>query len=330
MSRAFSPAIPTSPSPICRSISCRAGSRSCSPTASNRSSGPRIPSWSGAHPATVTCTRRFGASGLLAHLLESGYRYAFCSNSDNLGATFDPRIPVWMEARGTPFLLESCRRIPADRKGGHLARRRSDGRLILRETAQTSSEDMASLQNLRRHRYSNTNNLWLDLAQLSKLLDERDGVLDLPLIRNTKPVDPRQPDSPRILQLETAMGAAVQCFDGARSLVVDRSRFVPVKTTNDLLVLRSDAYTLDSDARLRVADGRQVGRDPFVDLDRRYFALIADFDDRFPAGPVSLSGCDRFAVSGDVRFGADIVVRGDVAIDARGEQLKIESGSLLS
>ncbi len=125
------------------------------------------------------------------------------------------------------------------------------------------------------------------------------------------------------------MGAAVSSFDGARSLLVDRARFVPVKTTNDLLVLRSDAYVLDSDSQLHVADGRQVGRDPFVDLDRRYFALIADFDSRFPAGPVSLTGCERFVVEGDVTFGADVVVKGEVVVRAADGPLRVDSGSVL-
>ena len=87
-------------------------------------------------------------------------------------------------------------------------------------------------------------------------------MLDLPLIRNEKTVDPSDRTSTKVVQIESAMGAAIEVFDGAAVLEVDRSRFLPVKTTNDLLVLRSDVYRLEPDHRL-VA---QVEA-PFVDLD---------------------------------------------------------------
>ena len=270
------------------------------------------------------------STGLLAQLIDAGFRYAFCSNADNLGATFEPRIPAWMAAHDVPFVMESCRRTPADRKGGHLAIRRRDERLILRETAQTSEADMQALGDLDRHKFCNTNNLWLDLRRLRDALDESDGVLDLPVIRNVKTVDPADPQTPAVIQIESAMGAAVQCFAGARSLLVERSRFVPVKTTNDLLVLRSDVYDLASDFTLHVAASREVGRDPFVELDTRFFKYVADFDRRFAEGPVSLVGCDRFVVEGDVVFGADVVARGDVKVSAGDEPLRVESGTLLT
>ncbi|MGN6605653.1 MAG: UTP--glucose-1-phosphate uridylyltransferase, partial [Jatrophihabitans sp.] len=225
-------------------------------------------------------------TGLLDELIGRGYRWAFISNSDNLGAVPEPAIAGWMAAERIPFLLESCRRTPADRKGGHLAIRRADGRLVLRETAQTSSDDMAALQDLDRHRYCNTNNLWVDLTVLQRELDATGGVLDLPLIRNVKTVDPGDSSTPQVIQIESAMGAAVGAFDGARSLLVDRDRFVPVKTTNHLLVLRSDVYDLADGAFLRKSvPGRD---DPFVDLDPDHFKLVGPFDSRFPEGPPSL------------------------------------------
>jgi UTP--glucose-1-phosphate uridylyltransferase len=254
------------------------------------------------------------SSGVLDALLEQGYRYAFCSNSDNLGAIADPRIAGWLAANELPFVIESCRRTPADRKGGHLAVRQSDGRLVLRETAQTSPEDMASLQDLERHRYCNTNNLWLDLRRLREVLDANDGVLDLPLIVNNKTVDPSDSTSPKVVQIESAMGAAVQVFEGARSVHVERSRFVPVKTTNDLLVLRSDVYEVDDSARVQVSPRRAPGDVPFVDLDPTYFKLMPDFDQRFADGPPSLVAARSFVVKGDVKFGNGVVARGDVEI----------------
>jgi UTP--glucose-1-phosphate uridylyltransferase len=255
------------------------------------------------------------SSGLLNALLDKDFRYAFCSNSDNLGAVAEPRIAGWMAENSIPFVLESCRRTPADRKGGHLAVRRSDGRLVLRETAQTSPEDIESLQDLGRHRYCNSNNLWLDLEVLRDVLDRTGGVLELPLIRNAKTVDPSDSSSPAVIQIESAMGSAVEVFEGARSVHVERDRFVPVKTTNDLLVLRSDVYELDDQYRLVKAAARDGRDDPFVDLDPRYFKLVGDFEARFPAGPPSLVDAERLTVRGDVTFEAGVVVRGEVTVD---------------
>src|ERR1700742_2658211 len=249
-------------------------------------------------------------SGMLGELLEHGYEHAFVANSDNLGAALEPRILAWIRAERIPFLMEVTDRTEADRKGGHVARRRADGRLVLRETAQTPEEDLEALQDINRHRYVNTNNLWLDLRALDAAMRERDGVLGLPMIRNEKTVDPSDKSSPAVYQLETAMGAAIEVFEGARALRVPRTRFAPVKTTDDLLTLRSDAYELDDASRVTPVRGRA----PFVALDPDYFKLMRDFDARFPAGPPSLVDCNRLVVEGDVTFGADVVVRGDVTV----------------
>jgi UTP--glucose-1-phosphate uridylyltransferase len=266
------------------------------------------------------------ASGLLTALRNAGYRRAFVSNSDNLRATVDPRIAAWFAQSGAPFATEVTRRTPADRKGGHLAIRKDDGRLVLRETAQTSSEDAEALRDIGTHRYANTNNLWLDLDALADKLDETGGVLGLPLIRNDKTVDPSDSSSPEVIQVESAMGAAVEVFEGALALEVDRSRFLPVKSTNDLLGLRSDVYTFTSSAELAYADG--VTAPPLVDLDGDYYKLMRDFDQRFPQGPPSLREATSLTVAGDWTFGRDVVVRGDVRIDADGAPGTIESTTL--
>ena len=133
-------------------------------------------------------------SGMLAALRERGIRYAMISNADNLGAQLDPRIVGHMAAHEIPFLMEVVQGTEADRKGGHVARRRSDGQLVLRETAQTPPEDEESFRDYRRWRYYNTNTLWVDLDVLARRLEERDGVLSLPLIVNRKTVDPRDGD----------------------------------------------------------------------------------------------------------------------------------------
>jgi UTP--glucose-1-phosphate uridylyltransferase len=263
-------------------------------------------------------------SGMLEALLDRGYRYAFVSNSDNLGAVLDPRILGWVAREEIPFAMEVTERTEADRKGGHLACRPGGG-YLLRETAQTPEEDLEALQDIARHRFVNTNNLWVDLRALDEVLRSREGVLGLPLIVNRKTVDPGDRSTPEVFQLETAMGAAIGVFDGAQPVAVPRRRFSPVKTTEDLLALRSDAYVLTDDARVELAPDRD-GRPPVVDLDDEYFKLLRDFDARFAAGAPSLVACTRLAVEGDVSFGRDVVVRGTVVV--RGPR-RVEDGAVL-
>ena len=263
-------------------------------------------------------------SGILDALIDAGYRYATVSNADNLGAAPDAAMMAWFAASGAPYAAEVCRRTPADVKGGHIVVRKSDGRLVLRETAQTPDEDAAAAADPQVHRYFHTNNLWFDLRVMKQTLEERDGVLGLPLIRNAKTVDPRDPSSPKVIQIESAMGAAVEVFDGATAIEVDRSRFLPVKTTNDLLLLRSDVYGVGDDFRIR----SQVDATPLVDLDRRFFATIADFDARLPSPP-SLVGARSLTVKGDWRFGRDVVVRGDVTLDDTGDAESVAAESTL-
>jgi UTP--glucose-1-phosphate uridylyltransferase len=270
------------------------------------------------YPALLT-------SGMLATLLERGYRYAFMSNSDNLGAVLDPRILAWFAAEGLPYLAEVTERTPADRKGGHIAVLKETGGLILRETAQTPDEDMDAFTDVDRHPFFHVNNLWVDLRALDGLLRERDGVMGLPMIVNEKTVDPADSSSPPVYQLETAMGAAIGVFEGARAIRVPRARFVPVKKTSDLLVLRSDAYALGDGARIELAGGRE--RPPLVELDDEHYKLLDDFDARFAAGPPSLARAERLAVQGDVTFGRDVVVVGDVTVEG---PRQVEDGARLS
>ena len=263
-------------------------------------------------------------SGMLATLLERGYRYAFMSNSDNLGAQLEPRILAWMAAERLPYVCEVTDRTEADRKGGHIAVLEETGGLILRETAQTPEDDMDAFTDVERHPYFHVNNLWVDLRALAELLRERDGVMGLPMIVNEKTVDPSDSSSPPVYQLETAMGAAIAVFDGAQAIRVSRSRFVPVKKTSDLLVLRSDAYRLADGARIELADGRAGA--PLVELDDEHFKRLADFDAHFPAGPPSLVAADRLEVRGDVTFGRDVAVRGSVVVDG---PRRVEDGAQL-
>jgi UTP--glucose-1-phosphate uridylyltransferase len=266
-------------------------------------------------------------SGMLAALRERSIRYAMIANSDNLGAQLDARVPAHMAARALPFVMEVVQGTEADRKGGHVARRVSDGRLILRESAQTPPEDERSFRDFRRWRYYNTNNLWVDLDVLDATLERSGGVLELPLIINRKTVDPRDPGSTDVIQLESAMGAAIESFPGAELLLVPRTRFAPVKTTDDLLVLRSDVYTLSDEMAVQPIPERADNM-PYVELDKRFYRIIDGFEQRFPDGAPSLRDAQRLVVCGDVTFARDVVVRGAVTVDAD-EPRTVPAGTVL-
>ncbi len=290
-------------------------------------SWPQAPSLEWCPPGHGDVYGALRRSGMLEALLERGFQYAMLSNSDNLGSTLDPRIAAHISGEGIPFLMEVVEGTEAERKGGHIARRREDGQLLLRETAQTPPEDEESFRDYRRWRYYNTNNLWVDLRALAETLEERQGVLELPLIVNHKTVDPRDSDTTPVIQLESAMGAAIGSFRGARLLCVPRTRFAPVKTTDDLLVLRSDIYRLTEEMMVEPAP-EKAGRLPYVELDKQYYRMLDQFESRFPAGAPSLREAERLVVHGDVTFGEGVVVRGSVELSAE-EPRRIEDGAVL-
>ncbi len=259
-------------------------------------------------------------SGWLDQLLAEGVKYAFVSNSDNLGAILDPAILAYFAKSGAPFLMEVTRRTAADRKGGHLAVRKSDGRLLLREVAQCPEENLDAFQDIDQHRYFNTNSLWLRLDLLKEQLATDSGALPLPMIRNNKTVDPRDKTSTPVVQLESAMGAAIECFEGALALDVPRSRFAPVKTTADLLALRSDAYEVLENGQVRLAASRH-GVPPNVVLSDEY-KLVDQIDG---LGVPSLIDCQSLKVAGRVQFSPGVILQGDVAVNNMNAEAKIVS-----
>ena len=260
-------------------------------------------------------------SGTLQKLLDAGFEYAFVSNTDNLGATLSLPVLGFMSAGNVPFLMEVTQRTEADRKGGHIARMR-DGRLVLRERAQCPADEEEEFQDIQKYQYFNTNNLWLNLRTLKEALDRTGSVLDLPLIVNGKTVE-----TTPVYQLETAMGAALSVFAGSRALRVPRSRFAPVKTTDDLLALWSDAYVLTDDACVSLHPARK-GKPVVVRLDPAFYTAYGDLKARFPDGAPSLRACDALIIEGDFRFGRGVIARGEVRLtNPTGKQRLIPDGA---
>ena len=271
-----------------------------------------------AHPELEWCPPGHGdlypallGSGWLDRLLAAGVKYAFISNSDNLGAQLDTRFLRWFAESGAPFVMEVTRRTEADKKGGHLAIRRSDGQPLLREVAQCPDEDLAAFQDISKYRYFNTNNLWVRLDALRDFLAANGGVVPLPVIRNVKTVDPRDASTQKVYQLETAMGAAIQCFRGARAVCVPRSRFFPVKTCSDLLLLRSDAVEIREDGGMELAP-ECGGVAPVVLLNPKLYKLVESLG---PLGVPSLKHARRLVVNGPHHFADGEPICGEVVID---------------
>lgn len=261
------------------------------------------------------------ATGLADKLLGMGKRYLFVANADNLGATVEPAILGYLARTGAPFLMETAERTQADAKGGHLARRRSTGRLLLRESSQapstSSGEIIPEFQDVTRYRHFNTNNIWLDLEAVVRVARTHDGTVPLPLISNRKTVNPRDKGSRKVIQIETAMGAAIEVFEGSLALQVPRSRFAPVKSNNDLLVVRSDVYELRPDFTMAVSPARRISGLPTVSLDSAHYGLIKEFERRIRVVP-SLVNAEAFSVQGDVTFSHPLAVVGKVSIKAAG------------
>ena len=281
-------------------------------------SWPAAPALEWCPPGHGDIYAALAGSGMLEALLAAGLKYMFVSNSDNLGATLDLDLLAHFAAEGAPFLMECAQRTAADKKGGHLAKRAADGGLLLRESAQCPKADEGSFQDVGRHKFFNTNNLWVNLPALKAKLDAAGGALALPLIKNEKTVDPRDKKSTPVLQLETAMGAAIECFPGAGAVVVPRSRFAPVKTCADLLLLRSDAYVLTPEATIVLAPG--VATAPLVKLDDAHYKLVDQLDALVPAVP-SLIACTSLTVKGPVRFATPgVVLKGAVTFTAAGPE----------
>lgn len=188
--------------------------------------------------------------------------------------------------------------------------------------SQVHNDDKADAQNIDKHPYFNTNSIWVRIDSLKEKLAEYDGVLPLPVIRNKKTVDPTDASSAPVIQLETAMGAAISLFDGAICVQVDRMRFLPVKTTDDLFIMRSDRFHLTDSYEME--DGNYIF--PSVSLDPRYYKNIRDFDERFPYSVPSLAAAKSVTIEGDWTFGRDVAMFADAKLRDKGAPRYVPNG----
>ncbi|XP_064623391.1 UTP--glucose-1-phosphate uridylyltransferase-like isoform X2 [Lineus longissimus] len=265
----------------------------------------------------------FYNSGLLDKFIEDGKEWVFISNIDNLGATVDLDILKSLtdpeEGKAPEFVMEVTNKTRADQKGGTLIW--YDGKLRLLEIAQVPKEHVDEFKSIRKFKIFNTNNLWINLNAMKRVVEEK--TLHMEIIINPKTLD----NGLNVIQLETAVGAAIKSFDGAIGIVVPRKRFLPVKKTSDLLIVMSNLYNIKSGA-LEMNQQRSIDLVPLVKLGTQ-FNRVRDFLNRFASIPDVLE-LDHLTVSGDVNFGRGVILRGTVIIIANnGERIDIPPGAIL-
>ncbi len=272
-------------------------------------------------------------SGMLQQLLDENIYYAFISNSDNLGAQMDASLLGYFAKKEIPFMMEVAEKTPSDVKGGHLAKLRNNNRFVLREAAQCPKEEIVAFQKIGPYRYFNTNSIWINLDALNQIFKKINKIL-LPLILNSKTLDPRDENSPPVYQFETAMGAAISLFDKAAAVRVPRSRFFPVKTCNDLLIMRSDCFVFSEKKDLRMNPERKINQKQEtikIKLDPKFYGKIDNFDQRFADGVPSLVDCYSLTIEGDVLFEKDVKIKGSVTIkNTQPFQAVIKEGTVIN
>lgn len=258
-------------------------------------------------------------SGLLKKLIDEGKEYLFVSNIDNLAATVNFDILNYMDSENIDYIMEVTDKTKADIKGGTLID--YDGRLRLLEIAMVPQDKVEEFKSIKKFKIFNTNNIWVRLSAIQKVIESQ-ALKDIDVIANVKSVK-----GSRIIQLETAIGAAIQFFNKAVGINVPRSRFLPVKDTSDLLTIRSDLYIV-KEGTLVMNPKRPIPGQPIVKLGNE-FKKVADFQERIPEIPDVLE-LDQLTISGDVYLGAGLSLKGTVIIVANpGSRIDIPSGSVL-
>ncbi|TNM85658.1 hypothetical protein fugu_007929 [Takifugu bimaculatus] len=265
----------------------------------------------------------FSNSGLLDKLITEGKEYIFVSNIDNLGATVDLFILHHLMSQPADkrceFIMEVTDKTRADVKGGTLIQ--YDDHLRLLEIAQVPKAHVDEFKSVTKFKIFNTNNLWISLPAIRRLQDK--NALDMEIIVNPKTLE----GGLNVIQLETAVGAAIKSFSNAMGVNVPRSRFLPVKTSSDLLLVMSNLYSLDAGS-LTMSKRREFPTTPHVKLGSS-FTKVQEFLSRFDNIPDMLE-LDHLTVSGDVTFGKNVSLKGTVIIIANhGDRIDIPAGAML-
>jgi UTP--glucose-1-phosphate uridylyltransferase len=263
-------------------------------------------------------------SGTLDKLIARGVEILFLSNADNLGAVVDLRILQHMVDSKTEYIMELTDKTKADVKGGTIID--YDGRVRLLEIAQVPKEHVNEFKAIKKFKYFNTNNIWMNLRAIKRVVEENE--LEMEIIPNEKSIsaDKKGEADVSIIQLETAVGAAIRHFRNAHGVNVPRRRFLPVKTCSDLMLVKSDLYSLQHGQL--VIDPNRFGGAPLIKLGS-HFKKVSDFQKRIPSIP-RIVELDHLTITGAVNLGRGVTLKGTVIIVAtEGSTIEIPPGSIL-
>ena len=256
--------------------------------------------------------------GFMDRLLSAGKEILFVSNADNLGAVADSRIAHYMLEHDVPFVMEVTPKTPADVKGGTVYED-LEGQLHLLELAQVPQEHVDEFCSMRKFKVFNTNNIWIHLRHLKERMAQ--GPLELNLIVNKKQVLGRP-----VIQLETAIGAGLECFKGAQALVVGRDRFFPVKNTSDLMLIQSSLFDFEEGRLVRSPTGNQKSL-PAITFEYP-FSDLEEYQKRIPVIP-DMRELESLELAGDVRFEGDVSLKGRVTLIGKDQSVRIAKGTCL-
>jgi UTP--glucose-1-phosphate uridylyltransferase len=263
-------------------------------------------------------------SGKLQELLDRGIEILFLSNADNLGAVVDLRILQHMVDTKAEYIMELTNKTKADVKGGTIIDYEGSVRLL--EIAQVPTEHVNEFKSIKKFKYFNTNNIWMDLRAVKRIV--KNDELGMEIIPNEKsiPGDKKGEADLTVIQLETAVGAAIRHFKNAHGVNVPRRRFLPVKTCSDLMLVKSDLYTLQHGEL--VIDPSRFGPAPLIKLGTD-FKKVSSFQARIPSIP-KIVELDHLTITGAVTLGRNVTLKGTVIIVANeGGTIEIPQGSIL-
>ncbi|KAH9724769.1 UTP--glucose-1-phosphate uridylyltransferase [Citrus sinensis] len=252
-------------------------------------------------------------SGTLDLLLVQGKEYALVVDSDNVAAVADPKIFNHLIQNQIEYCMEVAPVPSIDLRNSLINLR--PGKFQLVDITQNPTKQSGG-----KFKFINTRSMWVNLRAIKRLIDTDE--LKVENFSSSKEVNDDQ-----IISRGTAADSAIQFFDHTIGINVAQSRYLPVNSTSDLLLLQSDLYTADEGILVQ-NPARDNPANPSIELGPE-FEKVNDFQSRFKSIP-SIINLDSLKVEGDVWFGAGITLKGKVSIVAKpGMKLEIPDGIVL-
>lgn len=252
-------------------------------------------------------------SGTLDLLLVQGKEYALVVDSDNVAAVADPKIFNHLIQNQIEYCMEVAPVPSIDLRNSLINLR--PGKFQLVDITQNPTKQSGG-----KFKFINTRSMWVNLRAIKRLIDTDE--LKIENFSSSKEVNDDQ-----IISRGTGADSAIQFFDHTIGINVAQSRYLPVNSTSDLLLLQSDLYTADEGILVQ-NPARDNPANPSIELGPE-FEKVNDFQSRFKSIP-SIINLDSLKVEGDVWFGAGITLKGKVSIVAKpGMKLEIPDGIVL-